>query len=617
MAVSETLRRKLDTLPAKPGVYLMKDARGRVIYVGKAKVLRNRVRSYFQRADQKDPKTRLLVRHIVDLDYLVVNNEKEAFITENNLIKEHRPRYNVHLRDDKSYLCLKLSTGDDFPRLYLVRRFLKDGARYFGPYDSSSSLRDTLAILNRHFPLRKCTDAQFSQRTRPCLMHQIRRCPGPCVGLVSREDYAQSVNEVALFLEGRSGELVAGLTDKMERLSDDLEFEEAAQVRDQIGAIRRTLERQEAVSARMTDRDVVGMYREGGLVEVAVLFVRTGKITGSRSYPFRDLELPDAEIVGSFVKQFYAGDRYIPEEVVVPVDFEDRSEVSDYLRDLKRGSVRVMLSERGERRRFHDIALKNARAQFRSRIDRREDTSAILERIQRAFRLACPPVVIDCFDISNIGGTLTVGSKIRFRDGLPDKSGYRRFRVKTAAAGDDYGSMREVLSRWIERARKEEEFPDLVLIDGGKGQLAIAERVFRELNYLQSELASIAKPTAREASDKFYRPGRKNPIMLKRGTSALFLLQRVRDEAHRFAIEYNRRLRRKRTLRSSLEDIPGVGPGRRKALIRAFGSVKRLRGATVEEVAVVPGIPRSVADKVYLFLHPKRPDGVSRPTAPD
>ena len=603
MTIAEDLPRKLDALPDQPGVYLMKDARGQVIYVGKAKVLRHRVRSYFQRPEDKDAKTQLLVRRIADFDYIVVDSEKEALIAENTLIKKHRPHYNIQLRDDKNYLCVKVSVQDDFPRIYLVRSIRRDGARYFGPYSSAHALRETLSLLNRYFPLRKCSDAQFAGRDRPCLMYQIGRSLAPCVNYVTKEEYAKIVDQVILFLEGRDRELIEVLAAKMGALAEDLRYEDAARVRDQIAAIERTLEKQKAVSATPLDQDAIGLYREGGRVEVAILFFRQGKMLGSRDFGFSQMELSDEEIVASFVKQFYAGDRYVPDEVLVPADFEDREGVEDLLRELRGRATRISLPRRGDRVRLVEMARNNAEAYFRSRGAEGADAAATLEQVGRAFGLAGPPLVVDCFDISHLGGTLTVGSKVRFREGEPDKAGYRRFRLRTAGEGDDYAAMREVLGRWIEQARKEGEFPDLVLIDGGRGQLAMAERAFRELEYLQSGLASIAKPLEGEAADKFFLPGRKNPVVFKHGSSALFLLQRIRDEAHRFAVAYNRALRRKANLRSALDDVPGVGAKRRALLLRAFGSLKRLGAATREEIAATPGVPPRVAEAVYAFLH--------------
>lgn len=596
------LAQKLSTVPDKPGVYLMKDSGGRIIYVGKAKVLRNRLRSYFQSVDQKDPKTRLLIRHIADFDFLIVENEKEALITENNLIKKHAPRYNVRLKDDKSYLCVKLTVQEDFPRIYLVRKILKDQARYFGPYSSSSALRESLAVLNRYFPLRKCSDSQFASRKRPCLMYQIGRCSGPCTGLIDRDEYGLLVKEVLLFLESRNRELVKRLSRKMDSLAQELNYEEAAKIRDQISAIESTLEKQKAVDASMVDQDVVSFYREDDQAEVAVLFIRRGKIIGVRSTRLDQLELPDEEIVAGFIKQYYNSGTFIPTEIIIPLDFEDRREFEELLRDLKTKPVKILVPQRGDRMRLLGMAQKNALAHFRSRSQRKDDVANTIAQLQQRLHLAEPPAVIDCFDISNLGGTLTVGSKIRFRDGKPDKSGYRRFRIKQAAEFDDYAAMYEVLTRWVKRIRNSGNFPDLVLIDGGKGQLAMAERAFHELDYISSALASISKPRELEKTDKIYIPGRKNPVALKIGSSGLLYLQRIRDEAHRFAIEYNRNLRQKQSRKSLLDDIPGIGDKRRNLLLRHFGSLKKLRQASLEQIMATPGIPESTAKSIYSFL---------------
>jgi len=601
----------LKSLPARPGVYLMKNAQGQVIYVGKAKSLRSRVRSYFRQVDSKDPKTRLLVSRIRGIDFLVTDTEKEALIAENNLIKEHKPRYNVQLRDDKNYLCLKLTVSEKFPRMILVRRILQDGGLYFGPFDSARSVRDTLRLINRTFPLRSCTGVQFARRTRPCVQHQIGRCRAPCSGLISPEDYARIVQDVRLFLEGRDTDLIASLTERMQRLSEAMEFEEAARLRDRIQAVRRTLEKQKAVSPGLEDRDVVNLYREGGLVTVAVIFVRKGKIVGARDYGFSGLELPDREIVDSFVKQFYASEKVIPDELLVPSLPEEHEAVADLLRDLAGHPVRLLSPVRGDKARLLEMAGENARARFRSRRERTDDLADALEEIARKLRLEGPPEIIDCFDISNISGTLAVGSKVRFRGGEPDKSGYRRFRIRTVHGPDDYAMMREVLGRWVEQVRREGEYPNLVLVDGGRGQLGVASRVFGDLDYVSSALASIAKGGGAHETDHFYLPERKNPVLFKRNSSALFLLQRVRDEAHRFGIEYHRKLRRRRGLSSVLDSIPGVGPKRKAALVKAFGSLERLRRASEEQIAQVRGIPETLARSIREHL--EAPDGNAGP----
>lgn len=604
----ERIARKLSIVPKNPGVYLWKDAAGVVLYVGKAKILRSRVRSYQQQTQKRDRKTRLMIASARDLDWIVTESEKAALILENTLIKKYRPRYNISLRDDKNFLSIKLSIKDEFPRLYLVRRMARDGAIYYGPFSNSRAARNTLGFLNRYFLLRECRDRDFASRTRPCLNHQIGRSSAPCSGKISREDYARIVRQVRLFFGGRGFELIREVERDMEKASGELRFEDAARLRDLGGDLRRTLERQESETTDLSDRDVFALYREGSSGVVLATFVRYGKTIGQRAIPFTNLEEDDGEIIAQTVQAYYGEGNFVPPQILSPVPLGEMSDtLLNWLSELRSARVRLIVPVRGEKLRLVKVAGENARQQFEQRRARLADRRMILEEVKRALHLPKLPIMVECFDISNVQGQNAVGSKVCFVNGEPMKDHYRRYKVRSKDTPDDYAMMREVLGRRIARALREDRRPDLILVDGGRGQLSTARAVLAELGAEEIPLAAITKiknrdPERREPEDMAYIPGRKNPITFRKGSTALFFLQRVRDEAHRFALDYHRKLRSKKQTKSVLDDIDGVGAARRKALLKRFGSVKRIRGAGVEDIAGTPGVGEALAEKIHLAL---------------
>lgn len=608
--LSSKLEEKLAAVPPRPGVYLLKDKRGKVIYVGKAKSLRARVRTYFRGGDERS-QVRFLMRRVADLETLVTTNDKEALILENNLIKQYKPKYNIRLKDDKSYVSVKVTVADPWPRILVTRKIRKDGSKYYGPYHSAWSVRETLDTVRKVIPLRTCSDGVFRNRARPCLEYQIKRCLGPCVLPVDREEYLAHLREAVLLLEGKSDELVKKLGGEMQRASDEMRFEDAARLRDRIRAIERTQEKQQVVAHGGADQDVFGLYREGGFVEAQVLFVRHGKLTGNQAYSFEDIDLSDEEILQALMTQFYQGDRYVPDEILVPIDLDDRTAREEVLSERKGARLRLLRPQRGDKVRLLDMAAENAAHGFRERRDADSNREKMLEELKRRLHLRSAPKRIECYDISNIQGQLAVGSMVTFDEGEPDKSRYRRFRIKTVPEADDFSMMHEVLSRRFARAKEKGDYPDLVVIDGGKGQLNVALEVFRELEVTEVDVVGLAKARVErdakaaevERSDeRVFLPGRKNPVVLRQNSSALFVLTRIRDEAHRFAITYHRELRRKDRLSSPLDDIPGIGITRRKQLLRKFGSLQRIRDASVEALADVPGVTAETAAEIKRRL---------------
>lgn len=606
------LEDKLALMPSQPGVYLMKNGEGTILYVGKAKNLRSRVRSYFRKSGDGRFRMQFLIPNVEDIEFLVTDTEKEALILENTLIKEHKPRFNVNLRDDKSYVNLRLDPRDRYPRLTVVRRPGRDGALYFGPYASSNSVRETLRTLSRIFPLRLCTDHVFSARTRPCLYYQIHRCSAPCVpGHVSDDEYRALVEQTALFLKGRDEELLKMLYAQMHEASGGLRFEEAGRIYRRIGAIERTIERQKVTSGQERDQDVFGFFREADSVEIQRLTIRGGKLLGGKSDLFTGQLSPDADILESYVNQYYAEDSEIPEEVLLPFALEGREGLADLLSERRGRRVSVLVPERGEKRALVAMANKNAELSFQARKDRERSQQATLEQLQERLHLRNFPRRIECFDMSNIQGTNPVGAMVAFTDGEPDKARYRKFQVKTVEGPDDFASMYEVLSRRYTRALEEDDLPDLIMVDGGKGQLNIAQAVLWELGIETPDLISIAKSRLKpvqgaaekhRTDERFFIPGRKNPVILPANSPTLFLLQRVRDEAHRFAITYHKSRRAKAAVHSALDDIPGIGPKRRRALLRHFGSVKAIAAASPETIQEVGMVSRKLAELILQAL---------------
>src|SRR5256714_1034476 len=568
--LSEELQRKLESLPTQPGCYIMKDRAGAVVYVGKAVSLRARVAQYFQ---ERTGDSRIFIPFLEDLlgdiEVMITPSEKDAILLENELIKKYRPRFNIRLRDDKNFISLRLSRTHPYPRLEVVRRVRKDGARYFGPYSSASSIRETLGIVNRHFQLRTCTDSVMANRRRPCLQYQIKRCPAPCVYSVSQEEYRRSVDEVALFLEGKADELTAQLEGRMKDASHKLEYERAAQLRDQLHAIDRSLEKQRTVLGDLLDEDVLGFYREGPALEIHLLFFRNGRLTGGRSFGFGRQEFPTEELLSSFLDQYYESGAFVPKELLLPVNLADAGTREVWLSEKKGERVRVHVPERGEKVRLVEMAMENARQSFEEKARTQKSQLEALTRLQSRLRLPRLPRRIECFDISTFQGQLTVGSQVLFTDGEPDKSGYRLFKVRGEAAGDDFASMFQVLTRRLKRGIEEQDLPDLLVIDGGKGQLNVARAALKEAGLSLQDLP---------------------------------LLARLRDEAPRFAITFHRKLRRERNFRSVLEEIPGIGDKRKRALLGHFGSLRRIRAALPEDIAQVEGFNLQLAERVQRFL---------------
>jgi excinuclease ABC subunit C len=601
---------KLTNLPSRPGVYLMRDKNGKVIYVGKAKDLRARVRAYFNRSDERS-QIEFLLRQIEDIETLVTANDKEALILENNLIKQYKPRYNIRLKDDKSYLSIKVTTQHVWPRILATRKIVKDGNRYFGPFSSAVAARETIDIIEKHFLLRNCTDHNFKNRTRPCLQYQIKRCMAPCVLPVAADVYREQVRQAMLFIEGRQQELIRELKQRMQEKSDALEFEAAARIRDQIQAVEKTLEKQRMVSHWGVDQDVFGLYREGGFIEVQVLFVRQGKLTGNQSYSLQDLEFPDEEIMGSLLTQFYQGHRFIPDEVLLPVSLDDAAAREEYLGERKGRKIAVANPQRGDKRQLVEMAVENARQSFSERHDQEKAREKMLGDLQSRLRLKQYPYRIECFDISMIHGAHAVGSQVTFINGEPDKAHYRHYRIRTidpAGGGDDFGMMLEVLKRRFTRGKEEAGLPDLIVVDGGKGQLSMAQAAMAEVGVTGVDVVGLAKMRVQAAprsaeiersEERIFLPGQSNPVILKRNSNALFLLQRVRDEAHRFAITHHRKLRSRQTLFSALDHIAGIGGRRKRALLRAFGSVRRIESASLEDLLRVPSINEKLAREIF------------------
>lgn len=612
------LEHKLENLPSRPGVYLMRDRSGKVAYVGKAKDLKARVRAYFRGGDGRS-QIHFLMRRVDDIETLVTTNEKEALILENNLIKQYKPRYNIRLKDDKSYLSIKINVQHPWPRIIATRKIVKDGSRYFGPYSSAIAVRETLDVIEKHFLLRNCTERNFRNRTRPCLQYQIRRCLGPCVLPVDPKDYQEQVRRAVLFIEGKRQELLDELRQKMQEKADALEFEAAAKIRDQIQAIEKTLEKQRMVSHWGADQDIFGLYREGGFIEVQVLFVRQGKLTGNQSYSLEDLAFSDAEVMESLLTQFYQGDRFIPDEILLLAELEDREVRADYLSERKGKSVSLFCPQRGDKRRLVEMAVENARQSFFERHDQEKEREKMLLELQEKLRLKHYPQRIECFDISTIHGSHAVGSQVTFFNGEPDKNRYRNYRIRTVpddSGGDDFAMMHEVLKRRFSRGTQEGDLPDLVVVDGGKGQLGMALAAMREIGVRDVDVAALAKmhvqssPRSleiRRSEERLFLPGQSNPIVLRRNSNALFLLQRVRDEAHRFAITYHKKLRTKQTIYSVLDRIPGIGGVRKRALLRAFGSIKRIEEATLEDLLKVPSMNEKVAVEILQSLKSPSP----------
>ncbi|MCX8036218.1 MAG: excinuclease ABC subunit UvrC [Candidatus Sumerlaeia bacterium] len=619
----EKLLARAHEFPAAPGVYLMKDAAGEVLYVGKAFNLRARVSSYFGATPDERPQTEFLVRRVAALDYIVTATDKEAFLLENALIKKHRPRYNIRLRDDKTYLSLRIDPREQWPRLQMVRKRADDGALYFGPYTSSQALRETFRTLLRIFPLCSCREKIRRNRTRPCLMYEIGMCCCPYYRAVDPAYYAQLVQDAILFLRGQRTEVVERLTQRMQEKSDRMEFEEAARIRDQVAAINLTIERQRIAVGPGINRDVIAAVAEKGRWLALALIYRGGVVSDRREFDLPDIGQSEGDILRGVISQLYAIPESIPDEIHLSSEPDDRETIEQWLAEVRGRAVRLHVPQRGEGRSLMDLALQNARQRLRDRIESGRNIEAALSELSARLRLPAPPEHIECFDISNIQGTLAVGAMVQFVGGLPNRSGYRLFKIRTVEGANDFGMMHEVLSRRYRRLIETgRPLPDLILVDGGKGQLNAAAEAMKALGAPTAVLRAIAKSRLEEQSklsadedgtagpaseirhtdERLFIPGQKNPVTFPAGSPALLLLQHIRNEAHRFAITYHKKLRRSRSLRSLLQELPGVGEARKRALLRAFGSIEQLRKASVEEIARVPGIPIALARDLHRFL---------------
>ena len=627
---------RLKDMPQSPGVYLMKGNKGAVLYIGKAKNIRNRVRSYFHETSDTRYTVKFLASRISDIEYLITTNEKEALILEDTLLKKYKPRYNIRLKDDKTYVSIKLTLAEKFPRNLITRQIKKDGSRYFGPYASAQKARETVRFIRHIFPLCTCSPSEFRNRVRPCLDYQLGICSAPCINLISDTAYKELVDKTIMFLEGRSKELLAELKTNMNEASKSFEFEKAAKIRDQIQAIEATLEEQQVVSPDKIDRDIFAHIMEGDALLIQALFIRDGRLGGARDFFFAGQEFPAEEAISSFLSQYYREDRFIPDEIILSLGVEDKDAIENWLSEkkgklvpagLKRGKVRIFSPLRGGRFKLLNMAEVNAREAVKTRTEMGEAKQTLLEELQKRLHLRKTPKIIEAFDISNISGKMAVGAMVVFEDAKPNKNKYRLYKIKTLEEPDDYGMMSEVLSRRYKKpapagfkqgATEEINLPDLILVDGGKGQLNIAIKVLDEVGIKDVDMAAIAKEREdkprgsprvllvgdkqpkKKQGEKIYLPNVKDPIILKQGSQPDLFIRKIRDEVHRFAIGYHKKLRGK--IKSLLDEIPGIGRAKRNVLLKHFGSLENIKQATVEEIVKIPGITTSLAETIKSVL---------------
>ena len=585
-------------LPIDPGVYLFRDGAERIIYVGKAKNLKNRISSYFNSPSDMTPKTVMMVSKARYLEYILTETENEAFILESTLIKKHMPRYNIILRDDKQYPYLKIRTDEPYPRLEFVRKMRNDGALYFGPYSSSGSVRNTMKFINRIFRLRKCSKSFMTGRTRPCLNYQLGRCLGPCTYDVPVDRYRTIVDNVRMFLEGRSKELVKQLERDMKKYSEEEKYEDAARVRDQIKAVLKTIEDQNVVSTRMEDQDIIGVAQKDNVSQVVIFFSRKGVITGNRDFRFDNRDVSPAEIIEAFLKQYYQGDRYVPKNILISHTIDDMQPISEWLSYLAGKKISIHHPVRGKKVGVVNLAVKNAE----NILNRIENMTSVdlMEMTKTTLKLDQPPHRMEAMDISNLQGNQAVGTIVAFVDGRPFKAGYRNYRIKDVKGIDDYEMMSEMITRRLSGG----DLPDLFIIDGGKGHLMAVSRVVESMSGIRRpDLVAIAKEKEQGArGDKLYLPGRKNPLRLNSDNPVLLLIMKIRDEVHRRAITYHRKLRKRETIKSALDLVPGIGPSKRRLLLKKFGSIEGIRQATEDELVQVRGITRYTAGRIKEIL---------------
>ena len=617
------LSKKLETIPTGTGVYMMKDAKSEVIYVGKAKNLRNRVRSYFQSSGDERLFIRFLVKRIADIDFVLTDTEKEALILENNLIKQFKPRFNINLRDDKTFVSIKLDMNQKFPYPVIVRQIepdsnhskgdgKRDGILYFGPYSSARAVRETLRYVNSLFPIRKCSNNVFKSRVRPCLYYQIGKCVAPCCDMIDEKAYKELVNEIVLVLKGKNTELLKVLRKKMGEASKVMRYEKAAKFRDRIAAIEKTVEKQKISTMKFVDRDVFGYYGEGSNIQIQAMFIRNGNLEDIASYRFSTMNNTFNNVFCSFINQFYGHTRFVPDEVLMPVESEDKKALEELLSERKGHKTRVLCPKRGEKHKLLEMATKNAENAFKIRLGADDDIESVMASLKKHLGLINIPKRMECFDISNIRGKQAVGSMVTFENGVAVKNKYKRYNIKTVLQSDDYAMMHEVLTRRYSRAFREDDFPDLTVIDGGKGHLKIARRVFDELGVDRVDVIALAKSknkvvegtdSKQKLDERVFVSDRAYPIVLNQDSSELRLLINIRDEAHRFALAYHKKLRKERYYESPLDKITGIGKAKKKNLLKYFGDTQKIRNASLDELDKVKSITTKDTNEIYNYFH--------------
>ena len=623
---NKKLLKKLEITPTGTGVYMMKDFRNEVIYVGKAKNLKNRVRSYFQSSGDERLFIRFLVKRIADIDFVLTDTEKEALILENNLIKQFKPRFNVNLRDDKTFVSIKLDMNQKFPFPVTVRQVEPssgkgkgprkgNGILYFGPYSSARAVCDTLRYVNSIFPIRKCSNNVFKSRVRPCLYHQIGKCVAPCCDMIDEKAYKGLINEIVLVLKGKNMELLKVLRKQMDEASKAMKYEKAAKFRDRITAIEKTVEKQKISTMKFVDRDVFGYFGEGNRIQIQAMFIRNGNLEDIASYRFSTMNNTLDNVFCSFINQFYGHTRFIPDEVVMPVESEDKGILEELLSEKRGHKTKVLCPKRGEKLKLLEMAINNAKNAFKIHQGTADDIEAVMASLKKHLTLTNIPKRMECFDISNIRGKQAVGSMVTFEGGKPVKSRYKRYKVKTVSKSDDYAMMYEVLTRRYSRAFREDDFPDLAVIDGGKGHLRIAKRVFDELGVDRVDVIALAKGkmkdigndgSKKKLDERVFICDRANPIILNQQSSELRLLVNVRDEAHRFALAYHKKLRKEQYYKSPLDKIPGIGKVKKKNLLKHFGDTQKVRNASLSGLSKVKSITAKDANTIYDYFHLKK-----------
>ena len=620
---SKKLVSKLKTIPTGTGVYMMKDTRGEVIYVGKAKILRNRVRSYFQSSGDERLFIKFLVKRIADIDFVLTETEKEALILENNLIKQFKPRFNINLRDDKTFVSIMLDMNQTFPYPVIIRQIEPSTGKdkkskknsnnilYFGPYSSSRAVRETLRYVNSLFPIRKCSQNVFKNRVRPCLYYQIGKCVAPCCDLVDEYAYKELINEIILVLKGKNSELLKVLKNKMHDASSSLKYEKAAMFRDRILAIENTIEKQKISTLKFVDRDVFGYYGEGNSIQIQAMFIRSGNLEDIASYRFSNINNTLSNVFCSFLNQFYVQTRFIPDEIVMPVESEDKEILEELLSEKKGDKVKVICPKRGEKHKLLEMATVNAENAFKIKQKSGGDIGYVLTSLKKQLGLANIPKRMECFDISNTAGKQAVGSMVTFENGLPVKKKYKRYKIKTVSHSDDYAMMYEVMTRRYTRAFKEDDFPDLTIVDGGKGQLGIARRVFDELGVDRVDIIALAKSkkkakghsdSTHSLDERVFISNDADPIVPDQDSPELKLLVNIRDEAHRFALAYHKKLRKGQYYKSPLDKIAGIGQVKKRNLLKHFGDIQKIRKASLDELGKVKSITSKDTKIIYNYF---------------